>query len=458
MTRTLPHRPGAPSLRVLTALVAAGVAVSATQARAQSGGWPTLSGAGVEYISRSGFFQASLSGQLDLEAVYVRHSWAGLVVHEGGEGPLPDDLESCARCHVGMGPRGEGGGIGAQRLRVFADLFLGDHVYSLVVARSDRGQVPSDGDIQTRLEQAYVRVQTEQGTLALQVGSFASPFGAYPQRHLTTDDPFMRPPLSYDYRTVMSRTLVPGSSERLVRWKDSPELFRKPGAPPVWDVPYQWGAMALARVGPLDVRVAAMNSAPSSEPDAWRFEWDRFQDPSWVAAVRSRLSASLDIGASYSRGPWMEEIVAGAIQPPDTPAGAPAPSFRDFAQELASVDFRFARGAMMLRGEAKLDRWAVPNIEGRPTELGYDLELQWDLAPGLSVATRVGRLDFRPLAMEGGTDPPVDWDYDVWRYEASVGYRLLRNVGMLLSAYEQTQQVAIDGDTFLMGLRLWWAF
>jgi hypothetical protein len=41
---------------------------------AQGGEWPTLSGAGIEYLSQSGFFQVSLSGQLDLETPHVRES------------------------------------------------------------------------------------------------------------------------------------------------------------------------------------------------------------------------------------------------------------------------------------------------------------------------------------------------------------------------------------------------
>ena len=425
---------------------------------AQDGGWPTLSDAGLEYISRSGFFQVSLSGQLDIETFHVRNSWAGLVTHEGGEVPLPDDQVRCLECHTGMGARGAGGELAAHRLRVFADLFLGDHVYSLVEARSDRGHAPSDGEAVARIEQAYVRVQNERGSVALQVGRFASPFGAYPQRHLTVGDPFLQPPLAYDYKTVMNRTLVPRDAGLLLAWKDAPDIIRKPGTPPVWDVPYQWGAMALGRVGPFDVRVAAMNSAPSSGPEAWRFDGERLRDPSWVAAVRTAPSASLDVGVSYARGPWMEEIVGGTIQDPGTPAGAEPRSYRDFDQELFSADFTFALGAMMLRGETILDRWAVPNLEARPTELAYSLELQWDLAAGLSVAARTGYIDFRPMDDGTGTGSSADWDHDVFRYEASLGYRIVSNVGVLLSAFEQIQREGIDGDTLLIGLRLWWAF
>ena len=163
--------------------------------------------------------------------------------------------------------------------------------------------------------------------------------------------------------------MVPANTALLQEWKHSAEFFRKPGAPPVWDVPYQWGAMVFGAVGPLDLRLAAMNSAPSSTPEAWGFEMERLEDPSWVIAARTGVSPYLDIGFSYSRGPWMEELTAGTIQPlPGSPAGADPPSHRDFDQEIFSLDIAFARGPMMLRAEAMLDHWAVPNLTERPTE------------------------------------------------------------------------------------------
>ena len=172
---------------------------------AQSGELPTLSGAGIEYLSQSGVFQVSLSGQLDLETLHVRESWAGLVARGQGEAPLPTDRESCAVCHVGMGLRGEGGALPVYRLRVFTDVFLGKHIYSLIEGRSDRGHAPSDGGAVARVEQAYVRIASQSGSTGVQAGRFSSPFGSYALRHLTTVDPFLRPPLSYDYRTTLSR-------------------------------------------------------------------------------------------------------------------------------------------------------------------------------------------------------------------------------------------------------------
>jgi len=429
---------------------------------AQGGEWPTLSGAGIEYLSPSGFFQVSLSGQLDLETLHVRESWAGLASREAGEEPLTPEREPCAVCHVGMGLRGDGGALPVYRLRVFADIFLGDHIYSLVEGRSDRGHAASDGGAVARVEQAYVRIASQSGSAGVQAGRFVSPFGSYPLRHLTTVDPFLRPPLIYDYRTVISRELPPTDETNFLSWKHATEFFRKPGAPPVWDVPYQWGGMVFGAVGPIDLRVAAMNSAPSSTPDAWGFEKERFEDPSWVLAARTGVSPYVDLGFSYSRGPWMEELTGGSIQPPPgAPAGAEPPSHRDFDQEIFAVDISLARGPMMLRAEAMVDHWAVPNVASRPTERLYNVEILWDLLPGLLVAGRIGYIDFRPFddgLGDASPNGPVDWDNDVIRYEASLGYRLARNAGVLLSGYEQIQSNAVDADSRFFGIRMWWAF
>ncbi len=429
---------------------------------AQGGEWPTLTGAGIEYLSPSGFMQVSLSGQLDLETVHIGKSWAGLAWREAGEEPLPTDREGCAVCHVGMGVRGDGGALQTFRLRMFTDIFVGDHIYALVEGRGDRGHVPTDGGAVARVEQAYLRIATQQGFAGVQAGRFVSPFGSYALRHLTTVDPFLRPPLMYDFRTVMSRGVVPGDEALLLNWKHSTEFFRKPGAPPVWDVPYQWGGMIFGALGPVDLRVAAMNSAPSSTPRAWGFDMERLEDPSWVFSARTQPSADFDVGFSYSKGPWMEELTAGTIEPlPGAPVGAEPPGFRDFDQELFDIDITYARGPIMLRAEAMLDRWAVPNITDQPTERAYSLELLWDLMPGIFVGGRLGHIDFRPLDDGlGDASPtgPVDWDNDVTRYEASLGYRLVRNAGVLLSAYEQVQSNEVDADSRFVGLRLWWAF
>ncbi len=232
-------------------------AVLCLPAAAQFPELPTLSGAGVEYISSSGLFQLLLSGQLDLEGLYVAHAREA--------SPLP---KTCDGCHtdVARSLRQGEGALRTHRLRVFADIFLGDHLYTHVELRADRGWERFDVGTKTRVEQVYARVTSSSGVTGVQAGRFATPFGAYSMRHLTTSDYFLRPPLAYEYRTVMNRWAVPPDGQGFLGWQDMPDAIDRPGSPPVWEMPYQWGAMVFGRVGPVDLHVAAMNSAPSSGP------------------------------------------------------------------------------------------------------------------------------------------------------------------------------------------------
>jgi hypothetical protein len=401
-------------------------------------------------MSSSGFLQVSLSGQLDLEGLSVGHDrWGGLVGGEVADSVPADWTTACADCHrqENVRQRGRGGEILAHRLRLFTDIFAGNHLYALVEVRSDRGHAPARGSIRARVEQAFVRVSSSDGSLGAQAGRFASPFGAYALRHLTTADPFLRPPLAYDYRTVMNDSHAPGGVGGFLTWQDWPELFRLPGAPAVWDVPYQWGAMAFGRVGPVDLRVAAVDGVPSSDPDAWELSRDGLDHPSWVLAARTTPFASVEVGVSYNRGPWMDEIVAGSIR------GAGVTRW-DFVQEMFSADVSVSRGATVARAEVIADFWEVPNIEPRLHEVAYAAEVQRDFFAGLSIAGRVGYIDFRPISNGGGAR--VDWDRDVVRLEGAVGYRLVRNAGVLLSGY--WQDAGAGGSTVLSGVRMWWAF
>lgn len=385
---------------------------------------PTLQEKGVEYLSPGGAAQLTLSGQLDLELLAPSGAVFGLARFGSGE-PLF-----------------------APRLRLFADLFLGDRLYGLMELRADRGDAPTVGTWDARLEQAFVRLALDpSGRASFQVGRFASPFGSYPLRHLTEVDPFVRPPLPYDYRTVMCAAIAPGSTGGFLTWRDRPGQFRHVGSPPIWGVPYQWGAMLSGGLGAVAYRLAVMNSAPSSSPEAWAWDGERMRHPSLVAGLGWSLSPSLTLGASFNRGPWMEELKSGAF-------GAQRDRW-DYMQTVTAIDLTWARGPLMARLEGIHDRWQVPNMEEAPVELGGSLEVQADVAPGVFLAGRVGILSFRPVETANG---PVAWDHDVQRYEASVGYRLDRNAGLLVSAGTTPARSALEGRESLVAARMWWRF
>jgi hypothetical protein len=257
-------------------------------------------------------------------------------------------------------------------------------------------------------------------------------------------DPFVRPPLAYDYRTLIYRSWVPEGPAEFLAQRDPGNGWRAWGAPPVWGVPYQWGAMLMGGMGPLSLRFAGMNSAPSSEPDDW-YELDVVEKISWVAGVQAAVTAGLSLGASFQHGPFMETPTSA---PPDHPGYMAAPTYD---QTMFSADATFARGRFVTRAEFIHDAWEIPNLADDVVELAYSVETQMDLAAGLSAALRWGRIDFIEYA-------GVDWDWDVDRYEGALGYRFAMNAG-ILSSYALTRDAGpVDADDDLLSVRLWWAF
>ncbi|MGY8800004.1 MAG: adenylate/guanylate cyclase domain-containing protein [Longimicrobiales bacterium] len=394
------------ALGLFFALVAGGVDSLAAQ------DWPTLADAGLAYISSDGSVQFDVSGQLDLELLSFTGHDAGLAYGKG----------------TWLAPR----------VRLFGDLFLGESVYGLIEVRGDRGEAPTQGAEEVRLEQVFLRFSA--GTaVSIQAGRFASPFGSYAARHLTDLDPFVRPPLAYDYRTVISRTIAPGAAAGLLTWQDRPEVFRAAGAPPVWNVPYQWGAMLQGSVLGVQYRLAAMNSAPSSEVEAWTWDADRMKDPSFVVGLQRSLTPEVTLDLSYNHGPYAEAALA-------------VDDHTAYDQSVLEVATTFARGPLVARAQVLFDSWEVPNIGEKLVEIGYGVEAQLDVSAGFFFSGRIGVLDFRPMA---GTSS--DWDHDVARYEAGVGYRLARNAGLLGSFMHNATSVADPHDD-LWSFRMWWRF
>ena len=123
-----------------------------------------------------------------------------------------------------------------------------------------------------------------------------------------------------------------------------------------------------------------------------------------------------------------------------------------YDQEMWAIEADFTRGPIMLRGEFVHDAWDVPNVEPTAVDLGFNFEAQVDVATGWSVAARYGRIDFNEISTFG------DWDWDVTRWEGSVGYRITLNAGIMVS-YAMTSDVGpVDPRDNLTAVRLWWGF
>lgn len=408
--------------RVGEALTLFACAALGLSAPAAAQGGPDAQRPLVSWLSPSGRYQLDVSGRLDLEGYFPSSEPAWLI-------PETDPLV-------------------AGRLRVFADVFAGDHVYGLVELRADRGEAPRDGNVEARIEQAFVRLTpSPRHALHVQLGKFALPFGGYAGRHHTAEDPLIRPPIMYDYRTAMVRTVAPAAQNGFLDWKDDPAK-RPVGAPVVWGVPYPWGALVRGGLGPVSVQAGVVSAVASSEPDAWGLDLERFETPGFVAGVEYRVTPELRLGASYHRGPFMEPLTQGTL-----PAGA---ELTDFAQELWGAEAVYQRGRITVRGEAMADEWELPNLTERPGDLSYYLEGSVKLSAGLFAAARFGELRFSRL--EHSVRGEEAWDRDVRRVQLGLGYRVLRSLELRGEYMFSRTLEGADPRDDLVSVQVWWGF
>lgn len=390
---------------------------AATPASGQE--WPTIRDRA--YISnQSGSVQFGLSGRLELDAYLPADSFPGLIRERDG--------------------------FLFPRLRVFGEGFLGDHVQLLVEARADRGDIPGKGSYDARIEQALIRIGPGPLGVGLTLGRFPSPVGGYAERHLTEDDPFIRPPVPYDQRTVVSDRRFPVDIDEFIGWRSEPETFRRRGLPPVWQVPYPWGAKFEVSPGPVTLHVGYVNSAPSSVPSAWDYSTKSLKHPTWIFGASLQANTELKLSAWRSNGPYI------LIQ-------QDLPNYEElfhYNQTLTAVQAEWRRGGTLARAEFWVDQWALPFVQRTVTDLPWSVAVQRDISPGFYLAGRVGGILFRPTENLAGES--VAWDDDVMRAELAAGYRLALNAGLKASIGNAWTPGGIDPADGLFAIQLWWEF
>ncbi|HYH79482.1 MAG TPA: adenylate/guanylate cyclase domain-containing protein [Longimicrobium sp.] len=421
----------APSLPAAsTAATAGGILLAIGLALGGSAGLsaqnlPTFEELGIGWTSPDGALQVTPSGRIEVEGYVPGEVARGLVAETDPFANL--------------------------RASLFVDVFAGRAVYGTVELRADRGEAPGDRPLRGRIEQAYLRVTPlASANLSLQAGKFVSPFGGWPQRHASpAQEAFIRPPLPYDYRTVVSTTAVPGRAAGFLTWKDRPNEFRAIGAPPVWAAPYQVGAMVAGGWKALSARVAVMNSAPSSEPGEWNALGAGEHGPSYVAHVEVKVSPGLRVGASYDRGSFLR----------DETTLSPLPAGEDvshFLQEMWGLDASFARGPLEARGELLVDSWDVPNVPDYPRDVSFYAETKVKLTPGLFAAVRYSGIRFDRI--DNGSGAQERWDHPVDRLQLAAGYRLGRATEIRAEYMLSSTDAPPAGSDDLFAVRWSWSF
>ena len=342
--------------------------------------------------SESGRYQFGLSGRAILEGFFPGQEGSGLIR--------------------------EGGSFLSGRASLFPDVFLGSHLYATAELRMDTGEAPRKNVLTGRVEQAFLRYTPSlRGNLHFQYGKFVSPFGAYSQRHDTAADPFIRPPLMYDHRTMVSTTFVPRSNDGFIRWKYTPSIWRPRGAPVIWGNPYQVGFMVFGGARSWDFRFAVMNSSPSSEPGMWNGQIGRKIHPSYVVHVGYRIRQEFYVGMAYNSGPYLHENLKETVGEDE---------FNSYTQQTWEVEFLFERGKTQVRGEAFHDTWKVERVMDDAVDISGYVEIKQKFLAGLYGALRFGTIRHNEIRRSSGIKEA--WDFDTSRWQAALGYRLMRNL------------------------------
>jgi hypothetical protein len=140
----------------------------------------------------------------------------------------------------------------------------------------------------------------------------------------------------------------------------------------------------------------------------------------------------------------------------ELPGGGPG----KYRQQALGLDLEWARGHLILRGEAVFSSWHLPAVDATRIEepldaLGAFVEARYKLRPGLYVASRVERLAMAEIGSNLGY---LSWDADVTRFELGAGYSPLRRV-LLKTSWQHNRR---DGgrvqksDLFAAQVLLWY--
>jgi len=353
-----------------------------------------------------GTYRVDLSGLFDLEAYYIDQRPPALLF--GGDDSFV-----------------------TPRLSLFLDAHAGKHFYSFVQARFDDGFHPRAPEAHARFDEYLLRYTPfDTPTVNLQVGKFATVIGGWIPRHLSWDNPFIIEPLPYNNVTIVSdQRIVPSPAAFLAR-KDTPDK-KDIWLPIVWGPDYGSGASIFGSIGKFDYAAEVKNSSISSRSSVWDARDLGWDHPTVSSRIGYRPGAAWILGTSFSYGAYLLPV---AKQSPNFPTGK---SIGDYNQITFTEDISYEWRHWQFWGEIFFTRFQVPNV-GDADTLAYYLETKYKITSQLFAAVRWNQQFFADI--NDGTGSKTPWDRDIWRVDASLGYRFTRHLQMKVQYSFSDQQ------------------
>lgn len=301
-----------------------------------------------------------------------------------------------------------------------------------------------------KLELASINYSPEGKNYFLSAGKIIMPFGFYPTRQLQIDRTFIDYPITYSYSIYISRTKG---------WYDIPR--EDYGDSDVANIDYGmqsifYGGYTTGLLYGWQNDATTIKAALTNEP-ATGYDASNIATMAGIARITHAFNMYLTIGLSGSYGSFMHED-------PENSALMDEVDFTQFTQTAIGADFQIGYTFFEIIGEATFSRWHVPYYEDdagflfkNPDQLAVfdlnnisgnlDIKYEPPFFTGGYVALRAEHINFNEVLVPGryyaNTD---DWDHDITKITALVGYKLDRNVLLKLAYSDQSD--FFSGDLF----------
>jgi hypothetical protein len=286
---------------------------------------------------------------------------------------------------------------------------------------------------------AYLRVKPWTArSFEVHAGRIPTAFGGFSRRVYGYENLLIGYPLAYQYLTSLRADAVPRSADDLVAMRGRGWYAHYPVGSDYWEhgVPqvsvfrYDTGVLAKGALSSGRVEMlASLTAGTLSNPGLG----DENGAPQLAARVVVNPAPAFSFGVSAARGAFLDQSVRDELPSPE--------NSRQYRQSAFGADVELSRGYWLVRSEIVTTAWQLPALEpplidGPVRATAWLTEGRYKLAPGLYAAARFDRMIFSRIESSIG---PTEWDANLSRVEAGLGYSLRRNV-MLKASYQHNSR------------------
>lgn len=290
----------------------------------------------------------------------------------------------------------------------------------------------------------------DNSSFMITAGRFVTPYGAYSNRILSSDNAFVHLPLSH-------ASGLPISKRYGTLYADVDYGSDVTGLTMIYQRMYTQGIMIENRVGEaewLQYQVAATLSSASSH-----FEYGEHDMPAVTGRILFKPFIWGSLGFSFSHGPFMKRDDANlSISDED---------LQDYNQTLLGADLKLSYHYLSFLATYNWSKWEAPYLDSlnTPPAFLWDDEVQvhhmsgeliadFPFLPGAYAGIRVEQMisgDLKsPNRPSYGSET---WTYDRSRVEFTTGYKLHRNVVLKASyLYSANTGTELNDNVFVLQL------